>query len=91
MLKVTHLCLRGPFTDKWTYQENLLTKYQKKLGYAVSVITSSNRYDNNGVLISDIRKEYINEDGVKIVRLPFKIGKSVNSKLKIYQWLMSKP
>lgn len=40
IMKVTHVCLCGPFTDNWSYQVNSLTNYHKKLGFEVSIITS---------------------------------------------------
>ena len=40
-MKIVHVCLAGiGVTDGWTYQENLLTKYHKKLGHDVTIITS---------------------------------------------------
>ena len=32
-MKVVHICLGGPVTDGWNYQDNLLTKYMKKNGH----------------------------------------------------------
>ena len=37
-MKVTHVCLGNAFHDHYSYQENLMTKYHKKLGYDVDVI-----------------------------------------------------
>ena len=49
-MKVTHICLAGPVTDGWNYQDNLLTKYQEKLGYDVSIITSEWIWTEKGKL-----------------------------------------
>lgn len=88
-MKITHIALTGIFTDNWTYQENLLTKYHKKIGHDVSVITSKYIYDNNGSIIQDNRDYYINEDGVKIIRLQIKNNKPFNYRFKKYLHLYS--
>jgi len=89
-IKVVHICLCGPVTDNWSYQDNLLPKYQKKLGMEVSVITSKWIYNNKGMLDIDERKEYYNENGIKTVRLGCFLKGTVNSKLKIYSKLYKK-
>jgi peptidyl-tRNA hydrolase len=83
-MKITHICLCGPVTDNWTYQDNLLPKYHKKLGYEVSVITSRYVFNDKGQLVIDKRSEYINEHGVKIIRIENKYRTTINSKFKIY-------
>ena len=40
-MKVTHICLAGPVTDGWNYQDNLLTKYQEKLGMMYQLLRPS--------------------------------------------------
>lgn len=47
-MRVTHICLAGPFSDGWNYQENLLTKYNRKNGHNVDVITSCYMWFSNG-------------------------------------------
>lgn len=69
-MKITHLCLCGPFTDKALYQENLLTKYHKKLGHDVSIITSQYTWNNKGKIVKVKSKTYYNEHGLKVIRLP---------------------
>ena len=40
MKKIVHVCLCGPFSDGFSYQENILTKYHARMGLEVHVITS---------------------------------------------------
>ena len=47
-MKIVHLCLCSFFPDNYSYQENLLPKYHKRLGYDVEVID----YVNDKVVIS---------------------------------------
>ncbi len=68
-MKIVHICLTGVFTEGWTYQENLLSKYHSKLGYDVILIASTLSYDNNGEKSITKKSAYKNQDGVFIVRL----------------------
>lgn len=80
-MKITHLCLCGPFTDKALYQENLLTKYHKKLGHDVSIITSQYTWNNKGEIVKEESKTYYNEHGIKVIRLPSEEIPFLNFKL----------
>lgn len=85
--KIVHLSLDSVFTDGWSYQDQLLTKYHKKMGLEVTDITSHWIYDDKGNLTWDNRDEYVNEDGVKVVRLNI-IGKEqFDRKFKRFQGL----
>jgi len=89
-MKIVHLCLCGPYNDNWGYQENIIPKFNRKDGHDVTVITSifidSSKHEgydkvNHG--------EYYLEDGVKVIRLPFKkffINRIVE-KLRMYEGL----
>ena len=37
-MKILHIAPNAPYNRGWGYQENLLPKYQKKLGHDVTVI-----------------------------------------------------
>lgn len=69
MSKIVHICLCGPFSDNFSYQENILTKYHKKLGYDVYVLTSKNSWDSNGKIKKVEKNRYLNNDGVNIIRM----------------------
>lgn len=79
-MKIVHIC--PTLTEGLSYQENYLTKYHKKLGYDVTVITSYWVYDSNGKLVERKENSYINSDGVKIIRLPLKNNKKYSYKFK---------
>ena len=81
-MKITHVALVGIVTDYWTYQDNLLPKYHKKNGYDVSIITSHFVYKDNGKIGIDNRKTYINENGIKTIRLSVKNNKWFTYKFK---------
>lgn len=84
-MKIVHICLCGPVTDGWNYQDNMLTKYHRKMGNDVTIITCQSVWGKNGILERDTRSNYINENDVKVIRLENKIGKYVTSKFKVYK------
>lgn len=84
-MKITHICLCGPVTDNWTYQDNLLPKYHKELEYDVSVITSQYIWNNEGKLDLDERSTYYNEYGIKTIRLELKADTKYSSKFRRYK------
>ncbi|STA98784.1 glycosyltransferase family 4 protein [Clostridium baratii] len=72
-MKVLHICLAAFYIDNYSYQENMLPKYHKKLGYDVSILASLQTFDKNGN--ASFLKEsnsYINEDGIPVKRIPYK-------------------
>lgn len=83
--KIVYLCLNYMFTDGWAYQDNLLSKYHVKIGYDVTVITSRWKYSNGSQKVLMNETEYINSDGVKIVRINMKGKSNVDSKFKRYE------
>nr|WP_288723119.1 glycosyltransferase family 4 protein [uncultured Sellimonas sp.] len=68
-MKIVHICLTGVFTEGWTYQENLLSKYHSKIGHDVTLIASSLMYDNEGKICTTNKSGYRNKDGVYVIRL----------------------
>ena len=85
-MKVVNICLAGPFSDGWSYQENILTKFQKNFA-DVSVVTSQYSWNDKGNLVKKQESNYTNCDGVKIYRIPMKNNQNLNSKFKRYQGL----
>lgn len=83
-MKITHLMLACFYIDNYSYQENLLPKYHKKMGYDVEIIASLESYDSNGNSIYlDAGSKYINEDGIPVTRLDYKRFPGAN-KLRYY-------
>lgn len=85
MEKIVHVCLCGPMTDGFSYQENLLSKYHKQLGYEVSIITSEWIWDEEGKLAKDKRNHYVNEHNIPVHRLSIKNNKTIEDKFKKYE------
>lgn len=82
-MKIVHVCLCGAMTDGLTYQENIITKYHRRMGYDVTVIASQYVWDTQGKKVSTDKTTYLNDDDVKIIRLPIRFG-TVDNRLKVY-------
>lgn len=76
-MKIVHICVSGVYTEGWSYQENLLSKYHAKLGNEVTLIANKLVY-NDGKKVETEESDYINEDGVKVIRLAEKSGKPLS-------------
>lgn len=87
-MRITHLCLACFFPDGFSYQENMLPKYHRKLGHEVRVIASLQSFDKNGrTVYLEPRGEYRNEHDVRVLRLPYAAPVRVNRKLRRYRGL----
>lgn len=81
-MKITHICIAAPFSDGYSYQENLLTKFHTKLGHEVSVIATDFSLNQNGKFEMQKNTSYINDDNVEVHRI--KLSRNpILKKLKI--------
>lgn len=84
-MKIVHLCLASFYPDHYSYQENLLPKFHKQLGYEVEVIASTQSFDQYGKpCYLDQTGSYQNEYDIKVTRLPYRSDHAVWKKLKRY-------
>lgn len=71
-MKIVHLCLCSFFPDGYAYQENLLPKYHKLLGYEVEVVASKVIFDSCGRLsVYNGPMKYTNEYDIPVTRLEY--------------------
>ncbi len=70
-MKIVHLAPNAPYNDNWGYQENLLPKYQAKLGHEVTVITTNKQYEN-GKIVEINEADYRLSNGVRVIRRKWK-------------------
>lgn len=87
MRTIVNVCLTGPFSDGFTYQDNLLPKYQQRLGYRVVVIAPTWRWNKGGSLEYVPPSRYVNEDKVEIIRIENDQDKPVGFRFKTYRRL----
>lgn len=82
-MKILHVCTSGEYTEGFSYQDNLLTKYMVKQGWDVYLIASPLAFDENGKTIRmPVPQNYVNADGVKVTRLPYNKPDRVGHKLR---------
>ena len=70
-MKIVHICLAGGYTEGLNYQENIIIKYQAMDGHEVSLITTDHCYTEGVWGLCQTESDYINPNGVHIIRLPF--------------------
>lgn len=72
-MKILHMCLACFYIDNYSYQENLLPKYHKKMGYDVEIVASLVSFNSSGQqILLDKGSTYINADGIQVTRLEYK-------------------
>lgn len=90
-MKIVHIGLTGSYNDNWSYQENNIIHYQRKMNHEVSLITTPFINDQNSSGYKYFKTgEYYDKDGAKIIRLPLKfkfINKRI-SKFRTYKWVI---
>ena len=70
-MKVVHICLCGPYTDGFAYQDNILPQKHSELGYEVNMLVSQRSYNNKGNVIFRACKDYKDSRGIEISILPY--------------------
>lgn len=86
-MKITHICLAGGYTEGLNYQENIIIKYQALDGHQVSLITTDHCYTEGVWGLCRTESDYINQYGVRVIRLPFafKFPYQVNRQIGVFK------
>lgn len=72
-MKIVHLCLCGLFGEKYAYQDNLLTKYHKKMGHDVTIIApTAAKFTSNGDVVDEPAGSKNLDNGCKLIRVETK-------------------
>lgn len=66
-MKILQVAPSSPYNEGWGYQENLLPKYQAKLGNEVRLVVTNKQFENNVLKMTD-EEDYISEDGFRVIR-----------------------
>lgn len=90
-MRIVHISASAPYNDYWGYQDNLLPKYQRKLGHDVYIITT-NRIHEDGDIVRVPCDEYVLNDGVTVIRMqekqyPIRIITGLKARLDIFEKL----
>lgn len=86
-MKIVHICLSMGYTEGLNYQENIIIKYQARDGHDVSLITTDHCFTEGVWGLCQTESDYINPDGVQIIRLPFAfpVPYSINRQVGIFK------
>lgn len=66
-MKILHIAPSSTYNDNWGYQENLLPKYQKKIGNEVALIVNTFYHAPDGRRETS-ECDYFLNDGVRVIR-----------------------
>lgn len=85
-MKIVHCCLANFYIDNFGYQENMLPKQNKLDGHDVLIVASTETFID-GKLGYVSPKNYVNEDGIPVIRLPYKkiFTDFISSKIRCYK------
>lgn len=67
-MTIVHIAPNAPYNEGWGYQENLLPKYQKKLGHDVILIITDAMHKDGKVIATDCCDKMM-DDGVRLIRM----------------------
>ena len=90
-MRIVHISASAPYNDYWGYQDNLLPKYQKKLGHDVYIITT-NTIHESGKIVNVPCDEYVLNDGVTVIRMqqkqyPLRVVTGLRARLNVFDKL----
>lgn len=84
-MKILHITLRGPVTDGWNYQDNMLIKYHSRMGHDVTMLTSKWVWGADGKMHKTDCSDYYDEDGVHFIRIEIKGRDNFQNKFKRFE------
>lgn len=86
-IKIVHLCLGCFYVDNYSYQENLLPKFHKELGYDVEIVATERiEFDSSGLhSVKNYAGQYWNEFGIRVTRLKIRGPVKIFRLLKMYK------
>lgn len=90
-MRIVNIALNGVYSDGFSYHENLLPLYHSKNGHDVTILASEYEFNSEGLPQKTKKTDYIDENGIHIIRLPIKRDKDISYRLKrfvgVYQQL----
>lgn len=66
-MKILQIAPASPYNEGWGYQENLLPKYQARLGNEVWIVVTNKKFED-GELITVAEEDYVSKDGFRVIR-----------------------
>lgn len=86
-MRILHCCLSCFYIDNYNYQENVLPRQNKVDGHEVLILASTETFIDNNKLGYVNPSEYVNEDGIKVIRIPYRsyLPHSIMKKIRAYK------
>lgn len=81
-MEILNIAMGANFTEGYSYQDNLLSEYQHKLGHSVTVLTGLTTWDDKGKKIQTCPCDKIMDNGVRLIRI--KTGNKIMSIAGLY-------
>ena len=83
-MKIVHIAPGSAYNEGWSYQENLLTKYQAKMGFDVTLIVANQKFESGKVVKCD-EYDTFSKDGFRVVARKYKkvISKRITNTLSL--------
>lgn len=82
-MKILFIGLTAHYTTGLMYQGNCMNNVLKSQGHEITFI-SDVQYFENGILKFSEPSDYIDSDGIRLIRVPYLISNAIGSKLKIF-------
>lgn len=67
-MKIIHISPNAPYNEGWSYQENILPKYQAKLGHEVILIVTNEEH-RDGRIVRTECTDGVTADGFRVIRM----------------------
>lgn len=86
-MKILHCCLSCFYNEGYNYQENMLPKQNKTDGHEVMIIASTEVFVNNKSYGYIAPCDYVNDDGIRVVRVPYRkiVNQTISAKIRAYR------
>lgn len=86
-MRILHCCLSCFYIDNYNYQENVLPRQNKVDGHEVLILASTETFIDNNKLGYVNPSEYVNEDGIRVIRIPYRsyLPHSIMKKIRAYK------
>ena len=86
-MKILHCCLANFFIDGYSYQENIIPKFNRVDGHTVKILASTETYLERTTLGYTTPGTYLTPEGIEVTRLPYlqTLPFSLVKKLRIYE------
>lgn len=91
-MKILHCCLAAFYIDGYGYQENILPRAHKAMGFEVEIVASTETYTQGTKRIYTPPATYVSGDGIPVARLGYVkwLPKILARKLRLYNGLQKK-